>query len=91
MDDDGWAPCVPAPSTVPAEPHLVALGAAIRQARNDAGLSQEALAAETGVDRSYFGHVERGTKNLSVLMLGKIAAGVGVPAWELMRRAAERD
>lgn len=72
-----------------ADPRLLALGTAIREARNAAGLSQEALAAEVEIDRSYFGHIERGSRNPSILTLCKIAEGVGVPVWELTRRALE--
>ena len=78
------APCSPASPLVPADPRLVALGAAIRRARNAAGLSQEALAAETGIDRSFLGHIERGAKNPSFLTLCRIADGVGIPPEHLV-------
>ena len=50
------------------DPALVALGAAIRRARTEVGLSQEALAVEADVDRSYMGGVERGEHNLSIML-----------------------
>jgi transcriptional regulator with XRE-family HTH domain len=81
------APCCPGPHPVTADPRLVALGSAIREARNEVGLSQEALAAETGIDRSYFGHVERGVKNPSYLLIDKIAGGLGLTVPELIQRA----
>jgi DNA-binding XRE family transcriptional regulator len=52
---------------------LVDLGTAIRNARKDAGLSQEALAAEAGLDRSYMGGIERGEHNLTVVSLIKVS------------------
>jgi transcriptional regulator with XRE-family HTH domain len=52
---------------------LVALGAAIRQVRNEAGLSQEALAVDANLDRSYMGGIERGEHNLTLMNLVKIA------------------
>lgn len=76
---------------MPADPRLAALGRAIREARNEAGLSQEALAAETGIDRSYFGHVERGVKNPSYLLMVRIAGGLGLTVPELIQRALTRD
>ena len=52
---------------------LVALGRAIRQSRAQVGMSQEALAMEASLDRSYMGGVERGEHNLSLMNLLKIA------------------
>lgn len=44
------------------DPVLIALGAAIRRARTGGGLSQEALAVDAEVDRSYMGGIERGER-----------------------------
>ena len=52
---------------------LVALGVAIREARLGAGLSQEALAVDAELDRSYVGGIERGEHNLTVMNIVKIA------------------
>ncbi len=52
---------------------LVALGAAIRRKRVEIGLSQEALAADAELDRSYVGGIERGEHNLTVMNLKKLA------------------
>ena len=52
---------------------LVALGEAIRRARTGAGLSQEALAVDADLDRSYMGGIERGEHNLTVMNIVKIA------------------
>ena len=46
---------------------LVALGAAIRQARTEMGVSQEALAVDADLDRSYVGGIERGEHNLTII------------------------
>lgn len=69
------------------------LGAAIRVARVEQGYSQEQFARHVGLDRSYFGSVERGRFNLRVETLTKIADGLNMPAWELLRRgsAGERN
>jgi transcriptional regulator with XRE-family HTH domain len=63
-----------------------ALGAAIRATRTERGLSQEAFAIRAGIDRSYYGAIERGEFNLSIGKLAAIAAGLELPAWELLRR-----
>jgi transcriptional regulator with XRE-family HTH domain len=53
--------------------NLKALGARIRQMRQARGLSQEQLALEAGLDRSYVGGVERGERNISFVSLCRIA------------------
>lgn len=52
---------------------LVAVGERIRSLRLEKGLTQEEFALLVGLDRSYFGGVERGERNISVLNLIKIA------------------
>jgi transcriptional regulator with XRE-family HTH domain len=54
------------------------IGANIRKLRTAKGLSQEELAFQAGVDRSYLSEVESGYKNLSVNVLDQIAAALGV-------------
>lgn len=61
----------PSPSHA-GDPALVALGLAIRAERNRIGLSQEALAHDIGLDRSYMGGIERGEHNIAVINLLKI-------------------
>lgn len=55
------------------DPVLVALGDAIRRARTGGGVSQEALAVDADLDRSYVGGIERGEHNLTVMNIVKIA------------------
>jgi transcriptional regulator with XRE-family HTH domain len=56
-----------------------ALGDAIRQVRAERGLSQEDAALASGIDRAYFGHIERSTKNPTVETLLKVADGLDIP------------
>ena len=63
---------------------LVGLGAAIRAARKEKGLSQEALAELADIDRSYMGGIERGEHNLAIMNLLKIANALGVKASTLL-------
>src|SRR5437016_2581300 len=52
---------------------LQELGRRVRAARIKLGLSQERLADESAIDRSYIGGVERGERNLTFKVLCKIA------------------
>ena len=64
-----------------------ALGEAIRTARREQGYTQESFAAHVGLDRAYYGAIERGEFNVTLATLLKVAAGLGVPASTLLRRA----
>ena len=66
---------------------VVDLGAAIRRARADVGLSQEALAVDADLDRSYVGGIERGEHNLTVMSLIKIADALKMPPSALFASA----
>ena len=57
--------------------HLIELGNQIREERKKKGLSQEQLAFDADVDRSYIGGIERGERNVSFLTLVKIAECLG--------------
>lgn len=46
--------------------------------RHEMGLSQEKLADQSKIDRSYFGKIERGEANLTIKMVGKVALGLRV-------------
>lgn len=66
---------------------LVALGQAIRQARSQVGMSQEALAMEASLDRSYMGGVERGEHNVTLMNLLKIANALQMKPSSLLELA----
>ncbi len=68
-------------------PELVAIGKAIRSTRLRLGISQEGLANEIGIDRSYMGGVERGEHNLALVNLVKISKALGISGSELLDRA----
>ena len=55
---------------------------AIRAAR---GLSQEDVALEAGLHRTFVAHVERGARNISIDNIEKLAVALGVQASELLR------
>jgi transcriptional regulator with XRE-family HTH domain len=51
--------------------------------RADLGLSQEDLALECELHRTFIGHVERGARNLSLDNIEKIAKALDVPVARL--------
>lgn len=53
---------------------LVILGSRIRETRKACGMSQEGLALQAEIDRSFMGQVERGQRNVSFVTLCKIAS-----------------
>ncbi|WP_417585696.1 helix-turn-helix domain-containing protein [Nitrincola sp.] len=53
------------------------LGVNIRAKRKELCVSQDRLALECGVDRSYMGRIERGEVNITVEKLYQIAARLG--------------
>ena len=66
------------------------LGQAVRRLREKGGYSQEGFADHVGVHRTYMGAVERGEQNISLANLERIAHGLGLKTWELLR-VAEQD
>jgi transcriptional regulator with XRE-family HTH domain len=66
-------------------PVLVKLGNSIRSIRALKGLSQEAVALASGLDRSYFGGIERGEHNVAVANLEKIAIALNVNISEFFK------
>jgi transcriptional regulator with XRE-family HTH domain len=60
------------------------VGRNIRRLRRARGVSQEDLAAEIGVHRTYMGGVERGERNLTLRSLERLAARLGVSPLSLL-------
>ncbi|PFH20626.1 helix-turn-helix domain-containing protein [Burkholderia sp. JKS000303] len=65
--------------------HLAAIGAAVRARRLEFGVSQEALALLTGIDRSHMGRIERGQRNLTILNLIRIAGALNISPSKLLK------
>ncbi len=59
------------------------IGWNIRRLRVAKGLSQERLALEANVDRSYVGRIERGDENVTISTLEALAVAIGVPVVRL--------
>lgn len=62
---------------------LKRFGDRIRELRAAQGYSQESFAAHCGLDRSYYGGVERGERNIALRNIRVIAAGLGLSVSEL--------
>lgn len=67
------------------------IAANVRRIRVELGISQERLAFDAGVDRSYLGGMERGEANPTVEILDRIAATLGVPLADLFSEVDEAD
>jgi DNA-binding XRE family transcriptional regulator len=57
----------------------------MRRLRAARGLSQEALAHESGMNRTYLSAVERAERNVSIDNIGRIAKGLRVEPWTLLK------
>ncbi len=64
-------------------PRLVQLGVRIRQLRKDRGYSQEEFANLSHISRAFYGRIERGERNVSVLNVIKIAEALKVSVGDL--------
>ena len=62
----------------------IEIGQLIRKKRKEKKITQEALALQCGIDRSYIGRIERGEVNLTVEKLYEIATALEVDMKELL-------
>ena len=56
----------------------------LRRARHARGLTQEDIAAMSGVNRAYVSDLERGRRNIGIDCIGRIAAALDFPAASLL-------
>ena len=64
---------------------LKKFGVRVRQARLEAGLSQEGLADLANVHRTYIGMIERGEKNLTLNSMLNIAHALQIKLIDLLQ------
>jgi transcriptional regulator with XRE-family HTH domain len=60
------------------------VGLNVRKFREERGLSQEGLAFECGIHRTYISGVERGVRNPTITVLQKIAKALKQPPGRLL-------
>lgn len=68
-----------------------ALGSVIRSRRIRMGWSQETLAERADLHRTYVTDIERGTRNLTLESIAKLAGALGVSIGELFQSMSEED
>jgi transcriptional regulator with XRE-family HTH domain len=61
----------------------VRFGFALKVRREAIGLTQEAFAEKAGIHRTYISDVERGTRNISLVNIERIAAALSIKMSEL--------
>lgn len=64
---------------------LIQLGQVIREKREAKNLTQIQVAEKSQLDRNYIGMVERGERNPSYLSLIKIANGLDMQVFQLIK------
>jgi transcriptional regulator with XRE-family HTH domain len=62
-------------------------GLAVKAGREALGLTQEELADRAGIHRTYLSDVERGSRNVSLLNIERLASALDLEASDLLRRA----
>ncbi len=67
------------------EPALYLLGQTLRQYRKQLGLTQKDLAAAIHVSTVYISNVERGKRNVSILVLLRLALALQIPFADLVQ------
>ena len=61
----------------------IRFGLAVRKRRSELGISQEELAGRCDLHRTYLADIERGSRNLSLFSIEKVAKGLGVSIGDL--------
>jgi transcriptional regulator with XRE-family HTH domain len=60
-------------------------GKKVKLLRTNKGWSQEQLALNAGLDRTYIPSIEKGERNVSITVIEKIATALGVNIIELLK------
>jgi transcriptional regulator with XRE-family HTH domain len=60
-----------------------AFGSSVRRTRQELGISQEELAAISGLHRTYVSSVERGERNVGLVNIHRLADALRVPVARL--------
>mgnify|MGYP005857176521 CR=1 FL=1 len=66
-------------------------GLKLRMLRKQHGWSQEDLAIEAGLDRTYVSSIERGKRNISLINILKLSEALGVSPGTLLEFDVDKD
>lgn len=69
---------------------IAAFGAVLADLRATRGLSQEALAHDAGLDRTFVGRIEQGVRQPTLSVIAALATALGVAPETLVARARAR-
>ena len=69
-----------------AEQTKIRFGLALKRRWQEIGLSQEALAEQAGIHRTYIGDIERGARNLSLENIEKLAKALQISISDLFAK-----
>ena len=61
-------------------------GFAVKLRREELELTQEDLADKAGIHRTYLSDIERGSRNVSLINIERLAAALDLPLSELFQR-----
>jgi transcriptional regulator with XRE-family HTH domain len=73
----------------PISPLHAAFGEALRELRKERGISQEGLALISGLNRGYYGGIERGERNVALANIYKLATSLNLPASAILVRTEQ--
>ncbi len=68
----------------PSDPRI-RFGLRLREVRRSRALSQEALAHEAGLDRTYVSSCERGQRNIGLVNIHRLAVALRISPEELLK------
>ena len=69
--------------SLPYDP-MARFGQHVAELRRAQGMSQESLALDSGLARSYLGGVERGQRNIALVNICRLAQALGLPPAHLL-------
>ena len=70
----------------PPHPYRLIFAQNMRQIRRLRGISQEELAFDAGISKTYICEIERGSRAVSIDIMGRIADALELPLEELLQR-----
>lgn len=68
---------------------LKAIGTVVRTQRELLQISQEELSNRSELHRTYISDIERGSRNLSIRSLERLAQALDIPSWKILFLACE--